>query len=196
MRDESGPRCNTKRKPSGHCASAPAEYDEVVERFATDRSDEPLDMAVLPRRAWCDRVISNPYCTNAADVSWTECAVAVANQVTRCFDPRKGIRHLSRDPLGGRTARYADAHQSPAGVTKNDQAIEQFEGDGVNHEQIDGRDPSGVIAQEGSNPGRAVRAAWSCSWPRLIGPLRSRASAIRRGSAALPTRGSRGSSVV
>jgi hypothetical protein len=37
-----------------------AEYDEVVERFATDRSDEPLDVTVLPRRAWCDRVISNP----------------------------------------------------------------------------------------------------------------------------------------
>ena len=33
-----------------------AEHDEVVERFATDRSDEPLNVPVLPRRAWrrCD----------------------------------------------------------------------------------------------------------------------------------------------
>jgi hypothetical protein len=37
-----------------------AEHDEVVERFATDRSDGPLDVAVLPRRAWCGRVISDP----------------------------------------------------------------------------------------------------------------------------------------
>ena len=26
------------------------EHDEMVERFATDRSDEPLNVAVLPRR--------------------------------------------------------------------------------------------------------------------------------------------------
>ena len=76
-----------------------AEYDDVVERFATDRSGELLDVAVLPRRAWCDRVISNPHGTNAADVSWTECVGTVANQVTRCFVRRKGIRHLFRDPF-------------------------------------------------------------------------------------------------
>ena len=58
-----------------------AEHDEVVERFATDRSDEPLNVAVLPRRAWCGRVISDPHCTNAAGVRRTERAVAVANQM-------------------------------------------------------------------------------------------------------------------
>jgi hypothetical protein len=35
-----------------------------------------------------------------------------------------------------------------AGMTKNDQAIEQLERDSTNHEQIDGRDPGGMIAQE------------------------------------------------
>src|ERR1700736_2171588 len=48
-----------------------AEHDEVVERFATYRSDEPLNVAVLPRRAWCGRVISDPHCTNAAGVRRT-----------------------------------------------------------------------------------------------------------------------------
>src|ERR1700693_5296401 len=79
-----------------------AEHDEVVERFATYRSDEPLDVPVLPQRAWCGRVISDPHCTNAAGVRWTECAVAVANQVTRRFVPGKCVRHLTCDPLGGR----------------------------------------------------------------------------------------------
>jgi hypothetical protein len=51
-----------------------AEHDEMVERFATDRSDEPLNVAVLPPRAWCGGVISDPHCTNAAGVRWTECA--------------------------------------------------------------------------------------------------------------------------
>src|SRR5713101_5223688 len=125
-----------------------AEHDEVVESFATYRSDEPLNVAVLPRRAWCGRVISDPHRTNAAGVRRTECAVAVANQVTRRFVPGKRVSYLTCDPLGGRIVRHADAHQSPSGVAKNDQAVEQLEGDGANHKQIDGRDPSGMVAQE------------------------------------------------
>src|SRR5271156_5212267 len=96
-----------------------AEHDEVVERFATYRSDEPLDMAVLPRRARCGRVITDLHCTNAAGVNRTECSVAVANQVPRCFVPGKGISHLSCNPLGRRVARHANANQSSSRVPKN-----------------------------------------------------------------------------
>jgi hypothetical protein len=80
-----------------------AEHDEVVERFATYRSDEPLNVAVLPRRAWCGRVISDPHCTNAAGVRRTECAVAVANQVMRRFRPRE-----TRQSLDLRSTRRSD----------------------------------------------------------------------------------------
>jgi hypothetical protein len=79
-----------------------AEHDEAVERFVTYRSDEPLNVPVLPRRAWRRRAIADPHCTNASGVRGTECAVAVPNQVTQRFVPGKGISHLSRDPLGGR----------------------------------------------------------------------------------------------
>jgi len=64
-----------------------AEHDEVIERFTTYRSDEPFNMAVLPRRARRGRVISDPHCTNAAGMRWTECTVAVANQVMWRFVP-------------------------------------------------------------------------------------------------------------
>ena len=104
-----------------------AEHDEVVERFATYRSDEPFDVAVLPRRARCDSVISDRHCTNAAGVHRIECAVAVANQVRRRFVPGKRISYLTGDPLGGRIVRHRDAYQSPAGLVKDDQAIEQLE---------------------------------------------------------------------
>jgi len=96
--------------------------------------------------------------------------------------PKKRPRHLTRDPLGGRMVRHADAHQSPAGVTKNDQAIEQLEGDGANHEQIDGRDPGGVIAEEclptlGGRPCRLVMyratADWATSIPKMKTSMRA-----------------------
>ena len=57
------------------------EHDQVIEAFAPNRADEALTVAVLPRRAWRGRVISDPHCTNAAGIRWAECAVAVANQV-------------------------------------------------------------------------------------------------------------------
>src|SRR5713101_7749508 len=38
-----------------------AEHDEVVESFATYRSDEPLNVAVMPRRAWRRGVIADSH---------------------------------------------------------------------------------------------------------------------------------------
>jgi len=76
-----------------------AERDVEVERFATYRSDQAFDVPVLRRRACCCRVISDLHCTNSAGVRWTECSVAVANQVTRCFVPAESVNHLTCDYL-------------------------------------------------------------------------------------------------
>src|ERR1700722_12285039 len=55
--------------------------------FAPNRSDEPLDEALLPRRARYGRMNHDPHCTNAAYISRTECAVVIAKQMTRRFVP-------------------------------------------------------------------------------------------------------------
>jgi hypothetical protein len=41
------------------------EHHKVVENFVRDRADEPLNVPVLPQRAWRGRVIATPYCANA-----------------------------------------------------------------------------------------------------------------------------------
>ena len=64
-----------------------SEHDHVVQAFATYRSDEAVNVTILPLRACCGRVISDPHCTNAARIRRTECAVAVANEMTRRFVP-------------------------------------------------------------------------------------------------------------
>ena len=66
--------------------------------------------------------------------------------MTRRFVPGKRVCYLTYDPLGGRIVRHADAHQSPPGVTKNDQALEQLKRDSTNHEQIDRSYPGGMVA--------------------------------------------------
>ena len=73
------------------------EHDYVIDVFATNRSISRSTWPFChgdPRRT---RVIPDSYCTNAADVSHTECVVSAADQVTRRFAPRKGISHLARD---------------------------------------------------------------------------------------------------
>jgi hypothetical protein len=115
--------------------------------------------------------------------------------MTRRFVPGKGVSHLTGIPLGGRIARHTDAHQSPSGVAKNDQAIEQLERDRLHHEKINRSNASSVIAQRVSSPALRGPDALPYTWPRLIRRLRCRASAIRRVSAALLAAGSPCSSV-
>jgi hypothetical protein len=46
-----------------------AEHHKVVKSFSTDRSDESLNVPVLPRRPRCSRVVvSDPHCANAANM--------------------------------------------------------------------------------------------------------------------------------
>src|ERR1700752_1929579 len=42
-----------------------AEHDQVIEVFAPDRADEPLDVALLPSRTLGRRMIANSYRPNA-----------------------------------------------------------------------------------------------------------------------------------
>jgi len=110
--------------------------------------------------------------------------------------PRGKHHSPDRNPLGCRSARHADAHQSPSGVAKNDQAVEQLERDRSPHEKIKRGNAISVIAQECfPTPGRVAPGAWSGTSPRLIRRPRSRASAARHVSAALPRAGYRYSSV-
>src|SRR5690349_19911609 len=77
------------------------EHDYVIEAFATDRSDQSLSMAVLPRRPGCGRTVANTHRANPAPVCWTECTVADADQIA-CRRPGKTLCHLSDYPFGGR----------------------------------------------------------------------------------------------
>ena len=84
------------------------EHDQVIEAFTPNRSDKALDVAVLPRRAWRGRAISDPHCANAAGVGWAEGPVAVANEMTWRFITGESVSYLPSDPLGGWIGSDAD----------------------------------------------------------------------------------------
>ena len=66
-----------------------SEYYYVIEAIAADRSDKALRLAVLPGRPSGGRTVADSHRTNPAGICWTECPVAVADQVARRFHPRE-----------------------------------------------------------------------------------------------------------
>ena len=66
-----------------------------------------------------------------------------------CFVPRECFRDLTSDPLSGRIGGHAYPDQPPARVAENHQTIQQLERDGAHHEQVEGSDAGGMVAQEG-----------------------------------------------
>ena len=97
-------------------------------------------------------------------------------------------RHQSPGP---RTIRRSDC-SSPScspiarSLTKNDQPVEQLERDIRTTNKWMDAIPAAWLRRNVFQPGRTSPAAWSCTVPRLIGRPRSRASAVRRITAALP----------
>ena len=59
-----------------------SQHQDMVEALASDRSDQPFNVTVLPRRAWRDRPISDAHGSQPAGDRDTKGGVAVADDVT------------------------------------------------------------------------------------------------------------------
>jgi hypothetical protein len=100
------------------------EHHQMMEAFSPSRANEALDVSVLPGRACRNWMMADAHSTDAASVRRPECTVAVTNQMTWHFAPRKGFGHLTCDPLCRWIAGDGDLDLPPSSVTKNHQAIE------------------------------------------------------------------------
>src|SRR5580692_11571398 len=123
------------------------EYHDMVEAFASDRSNQPFNMTVLPWRAGRDWSVSDAHGSQSACDRDTIRSVAVTDEAARCRVPRECFGYLSGDPFGGRISGHIGPDEPSPLETQDDQPIEKFEPDRRNDEQIDSRDVGGVIAQ-------------------------------------------------
>src|SRR5690348_9858176 len=78
----------------------PQDHD-MVEALASDRANQPLNMTVLPRRAWRDRTVANAHGSQPPGNRGAIRGVAVTDEVARSLIPRECLGDLSGDPLGG-----------------------------------------------------------------------------------------------
>jgi hypothetical protein len=67
------------------------EHHDMVEAFASDRSNQPFNMTVLPRRAGHDWSVSDAHGSQSACDRDTIRSVAVTDQVTQCRVRREWV---------------------------------------------------------------------------------------------------------
>ena len=64
-----------------------AQDDEVVHTLAPDRSDQPFGKAILPRRRWCRRLVSDAHGAQSACDDGAIDLIPIADEVARRRTP-------------------------------------------------------------------------------------------------------------
>src|SRR5262245_11248567 len=124
-------------------------YDHVVETFPSDRTDQSLDIRVLPRRSGCSRLVPNAHGTQPLHEERAILSVPVPYKITRCTVPGERLGDLARYPLRGRICRHSERYPQSTPVTQNHKTIEHPERYRRQHEEVDCRDAIDMIGQKG-----------------------------------------------
>ncbi len=126
-----------------------AEHHDMVEAFASDRTDQSFRIGVLAGRPRGGGMVADAHRLEAASKHGAIDTIAIADEIIGRIVPGEGLGDLPGDPFGRGIGGHGDPHQQAPGQTDDDQAVEHTEAYGRNHEQVDTGDAVGVIAQEG-----------------------------------------------
>src|SRR5258708_3808949 len=126
--------------------------DCVIETLATDRSDQPFGKAILPGRGLCNRLVPNAHGSQSACDDRAIDPIAITDHVARSTVPRKSLGDLACDPLRRRVGCGVDPDKISAINPYNHEAIQQFEANRLDYEEIHGGNVRSVVSQKGLPP--------------------------------------------
>jgi len=112
------------------------EYDHVIEAIAADGSDDPLRVWILPRATRCADDFFDTHRLHSSDELLAVYSIAIAEQVTRNFVPRKRLGDLTSRPSCGRVCSDGEVNDLPRFVAQYDEATEEPERYGWNDEKV------------------------------------------------------------
>src|SRR5262245_55382090 len=124
----------------------------MVKTFPPERANQPFRMPVLPWRAGCNRLVTNPHGTNPPGENFAVNRVTIPNQVFGRPFPTASLGKLPCTPFGTRMGRHSQPQDLAPTVPKNQQTIKQPKGDCRNHEEIHRGNPIGMVAQKSFPP--------------------------------------------
>ena len=79
----------------------PDDHD-VVEAFPADRANQPLRTAILPRRSWGDRLVTDAQRSHTTDEYLAVASISITDQMVWRWLPAAGFQELVSEPLCGR----------------------------------------------------------------------------------------------
>jgi len=127
-------RCNSRHRLAKSFVGVPRQRDHVVDTLASDRPDQPFGEAILPRRAWGDRLVADAHGSQSVRDGSTVDPIPIADQVAGGLIPRECLRDLACNPVRGRMRCDVDPDKISAGQPDDDEGIEQVEANGRSNE--------------------------------------------------------------
>ena len=127
--------------------------DDVVDAFAADAADHPLDVRRLPRAPRCREHFLYLHRLDSPTKRGAVHAVAVVQEIARCGLPRKRLDDLLSGPVGSRMHGNAEVSHTAAVVLEDDEDVQDLEADRGDGEEVDRDEVLGVIGEK-SPPGR------------------------------------------
>ena len=126
-----------------------AEYDYVVEQFATQRADPSFGVSVLPRRMRRNLYLLDAQVFDARVEGGTVDAIAVSNQIRRYEIRANGLDNLLRRPLRVRVRCHVNVKYAASIERKHEEDVENVERDRWHRQKVDRNSSREVIANEG-----------------------------------------------
>ena len=79
-----------------------AYYDDMIDAFPADRTDQPFSISVLPWGARRRRPITNAHGSKSSDEDLTIDPIEIADEMAGSLVPAAGFRELIGNPFRGR----------------------------------------------------------------------------------------------
>jgi len=123
--------------------------DHVIQAFAANTSDEPLDIRILPRTPWGDQHFFNTHVLHPLSKRAAIDLVPIAQQIPRGLIPRKGFNHLLSRPLRRGVFRDIKMDDAAPFMGQDEQHEEHFVGHRRHDKEIQSHQVLHVVFQEG-----------------------------------------------
>ncbi len=123
--------------------------NDMIEALPPDRSDDALDIGVLPRRSRRRWHVDDIHRLQPIAEDRPIGRVAIADQVSRRGFPRKRFHKLLPEPGRRRMGRDVEVNYPASFMAQHDEGMEQSKGSGRDDEQVDRGESVRMAGEEG-----------------------------------------------
>ena len=142
------PHCSNSCKNAARDEDGVRQYDDMVDAFPADRTDQPFGVSVLPWRTRRRRPIANAHRSQSSDEDLTIGPTPIADQISGSLFPATSLHDLVSDPFCGRMRDDAKPQNLPSALPHNQQTVKQAKRNCRNDEHIHRDDAVGMIVKE------------------------------------------------